>query len=150
MTLNVKVGEFSIQHIKKLLHQVIEADRCTLRDLATIAGKLMSAVKAFGPVVPVMLRSTFYFISVTVGSIGADGAYETSVVLSSRMRCDLKFLHDNLTYFNGFPVFPNKIGFCLNSAIDQGDIPAASLALQNSEDLWVSGSSDIILSPPLE
>ena len=137
------IADFKLQHIKKLLRQVIEADRCTLRELATIAGKLMSAVKAFGPVVPVMLRSTFYFISVIVDSIGTDGAYEASVVLSSRIRCDLKFLHDSLAYYNGYPIFPNKIGFCLNSAIEQGDITAANLALQNSEDLWVSDSSDI-------
>ena len=136
------VAEFKLLHIKKLLGEVVEAPNCKLKELAAIVGKLMAAVKAFGPVIPVMLRSSFYFISVIVDAVG-DGAYETSVVLSKRIRGDLKFIRDNLDQYNGFPIFPHKIGLCLNSAIEEGDISAASINLEKSERLWVSDSSDI-------
>ena len=118
------------------------APRCKLKELAAVAGKLMAAVKAFRPVIPVMLRSSFDFISVIVETI-EDGPYETSVVLCARIRKDLKFLYENLDYFNGYPIFPSKIGFCLNSAIEEGDISKANINLRDSDKLWVSDSSDI-------
>ena len=136
------VAEFKLLHIRKLLYNLITAPKCKLKELAAVAGTLMAAVKAFGPVIPVMLRSSFYFISVIVRTI-EDGAYETSVVLSARIRNDLKFLYENLRHFNGYPIFPNKIGFCLNSAIEEGDISAANINLRDSDKLWVSDSSDI-------
>ena len=136
------VAKFKLLHIKTLILQVIQADQCKLRDLAAVSGKLMAAIKAFSPVVPVMLRSTFYFIAIISEAVG-DKAYETSVVLSKRIKNDLRFLHDNLDHYNGYPIFPNKIGFCLNSAIEDGDISAANTQLRESEGLWVSDSSDI-------
>ena len=136
------IAECKLVHIKKLISQVLEDKKCKLKDLAAIAGKLMAAVKAFGPVVPVMLRSSFYFISQISQAVGND-AYETSVILNSRIILDLQFLHDTLDQYNGYPICPNKIGFCLNSALEEGDLEKASWELQESERLWVSDSSDI-------
>ena len=142
LLLQYSIAEFKLVHIKKLISEVIEAGRCKLKDLASIVGKLMAAVKAFGPVVPVMLRSSFYFISVVTGAVPVD-PYSTSVVLSDRIKKDLKFLHDVMDQYNGYPIFSNKIGFCLNSAIEQGDITLAGKSLEDTEELWVSDASDI-------
>ena len=136
------VAEFKLLHIKSLLRQLLQADKCKLRDLAAVAGKMMAAAKAFGPIVPVMLRSSFYFISTISQAVG-DGAYEVFVVLTARIKGDLRFLYQELDSYNGYPIFPSKIGFALNSAIEDGDIAAATKHLQTSEGLWVSDSSDI-------
>ena len=135
------VAEFKLLHIKTLIQNVVKAKKCKLRDIVSIAGKLMASVKAFGPIIPVMLRSSFYFISVITEAVG-DEAYETTVVLSQRIKEDLSFLYEVLDHYNGYPIF-SKIGFCLNSAIEQGDITAATTSLLNSEELWVSDSSEI-------
>ena len=84
----------------------------------------MAAVKPFGPVVPVMLRSSFYFISQIFKAVGQD-CYETTVFLTPRVTMDLQFLHDTLDQYNGYPIFANKIGFCLNSALEEGDLKKA-------------------------
>ena len=136
------IAEFKVFHIKQLISRVLQEKKCKLKEISAIAGKLMAAVKAFGPVVPVMLRSSFYFISQIFKAVGQD-CYETTVFLTPRVTMDLQFLHDTLDQYNGYPIFANKIGFCLNSALEEGDLKKASLELQETEGLWVSDSSDI-------
>lgn len=49
------------------------------------------------------------------------------MVLSARIRRDLRFLHQELDHYNGYSKLPSKIGFVLKSAIEEGDIEIARM-----------------------
>ena len=55
----------------------------------------------------------------------------------------LKFLRDQLEELNGYPIFGNKIGFCLNQALAEGDLRAVEKELSTTETLWISDLSEI-------
>ena len=54
----------------------------------------------------------------------------------------LKFLRDQLEELNGYPIFGNKIGFCLNQALAEGDLRAVEKELSTTETLWISDLSE--------
>ena len=70
-------------------------------------------------------------------------SYDHYVEPQPRVFSDLKFLRENLRSYDGQPIITNQIGFCLNKAIDIGDVERAKQELDTGESLWVSDSSTI-------
>ena len=142
VSMNYVVSDFKVQHIKSLIVSVTTNSTCKLRLLSQVCGKLMSIQKAMGPVIPILLRSSFMCLAENIHQ-GDPGSYDNQVTLDTRVSEDLNYLGQHLEEFNGFPIFGNKVGYCLNQALEEGDIKAAERELGENEELWVSDSSDI-------
>ena len=102
----------------------------------------MSTLKAMGPVIPILLRSTFVLLAEQLQQ-HRDYSYDHNVTVGARALEDLKFLRDQLEELNGYPIFGNKIGFCLNQALAEGDLRAVEKELSTTETLWISDLSEI-------
>ena len=141
-TMKYHVADYKIIHLKEQLQSVLETSRkCKLKLLASAAGKLMAAQRALGPVIPVCLRSTFLLCAESA----VDGIvnYEAEIKVNEKVIKDLSFLLTNLQSLNGYPIFPSQVGYCLNQALEEGDIAQTSLELKNDEECFVSDASDV-------
>ena len=136
------VSEIKLEHVQSTITLLLENQFNKLKQLSRVAGKLMSVVKGLGPVIPVMLRSSFMLIAETV-QIHGTAAYDTDIQLNSAVREDLSFLKDNLRHYNGYRIFGSKVGFALNQALREGDLTEASRNLTAADGLWISDASNI-------
>ena len=141
-TMKYYVTDFKISHLKEQLQSILaKPEKVKLKCLAAAAGKLMAAQKALGPVVPVCLRSSF--LTIAQSSVNDTVDYESEVSIQDEVKNDLSFLLQNIESYNGYPIFPSKIGYCLNEALEAGDVNKAAEQLKDDEGLFVSDSSDI-------
>ena len=142
VTMTYSISEFKMRHIEEQIEKILHSPSWRLKDLAKIAGKCMAVVRAIGSMIPVMLRTTFILLAeeVTIGDINPYNKYVEPRPVVIR---DLKFLMENLRRYEGQPVITDRVGYCLNRAIEEGDVIKAGKELGSGEDLWVSDSSNI-------
>ena len=141
VTMSYSISEVKMKHIEDQISQILCASTWKLKDLSRVAGKCMAVIKAIGPVVSIMLRSAFIFIAENLNPVEQN--YNVSVSPCPRVVRDLRFLKENLRTYEGQPIFINSVGYCLNKAIEDGDIAKAESELSDIEQLWVSDSSEI-------
>jgi hypothetical protein len=110
-----KLPEFKIHHLEEIIDEVIEGDLHSVeaRTLARVIGKINSCERAIGPLVRVMLRSTQMSLNHEVIPKG----WDTRIVITKRIKEDLKFIRDNLKEDNGQPIVNHKTGVLLNSLL---------------------------------
>ena len=140
-SMSYTISDPKLQHIQAMIDLVLQNPKCQLKLLSSIAGKLMSTLKAMGPVIPILLRSSFVFLAEHLEPGSND--YDQNVSVGARVLEDLTFLRASLEDINGYPIFGNKIGFCLNQALVEGDLKSAERELGPTERLWISDSSEI-------
>ena len=136
------VSEIKLDYIRSAIKSLLENPTSKLKVLSSVAGKLTSVVKALGPVIPIMLRSSFIFLAEMI-KIHGENAYETNIQINRNVWEDLHFLESNLDYYNGHRIFGTKVGFALNQALEEGDLAEANNQMSESEGIWVSDSSNI-------
>ena len=77
------ISDYKVQHIKTIIDQVLMNPRCKLKLLASVCGKLMSTLKAVGPVIPILLRSTFVLLAEQLQQ-HRDYSYDHNVTVGAR------------------------------------------------------------------
>ena len=142
VSMKYSISEIKMKHIEETIDNILASPRWKLRNLAEAAGKCMAARRAIGSIIPIMMRSTFMILAANIDTANPK-SYDHYVEPQPRVFSDLKFLRENLRSYDGQPIITNQIGFCLNKAIDIGDVERAKQELDTGESLWVSDSSTI-------
>ena len=94
-TMKFWVPEEKIIKIKEGLVKLLAERKPKIRALASVVGKLMSCVKAIGPVVRLLTRFSYQDISKAA-------SWNSSILLSDGTKIELTYILDNLFELNGF------------------------------------------------
>ena len=142
VAMKYSLSEVKLNHITEVLNTLTASEKWKLKDLSEAAGKCMAIRRALGPIIPIMLRSTFMILAENI-DLEQNRPYDQIVKSQPRAVSDLLFLKKNLRFYNGQPIVPNGIGFCLNQSIQLGDVESAKKELNSTESLWVSDASTV-------
>ncbi len=93
----VFIPQTKLERYMKNLHLLLSKRQVFVRELASVAGQIVSAMRAFAPAL-IYLRQTFSLISKFVD--GATG-WSNIVILTEEVRADLIWLRDHLKSRNG-------------------------------------------------
>lgn len=122
LTLNTRMGMVEIPEDKKakyhkLLQLVTNREECTARELASVAGKILSISRAFLPA-RLYTRSLFTLID---AANRAPWQYNETVMLSEEARNDMSWIAENLDRFDGRAMWrPPRLLVLTSDASDRG------------------------------
>jgi hypothetical protein len=97
----VVVGTFKLEKLKQFLTSILNKPSISARDLAQVAGKIISLSPA---VAPAALYSRTFF-----EAIKGSATWDTIFPNPSQVKSSLQFWLDNIDNFNGRPWWPNHV-----------------------------------------
>ena len=100
-----ELPDFKIKHLEKQIEELKPTIK--LLGFSRIIGKLMSAARAIGPMMNVMLRSSHQLLASAVCAEG-DDAWDKYFPISNNIREDLSFIYFNMRVYNGQPIINGR------------------------------------------
>ena len=109
--------KYKKDHLKKelnsILSRALESSSIPARELAKVIGKVVSCLRALGPIIKIFLRSSQYALDKQVLLEG----WDSEVELHHTIAGDIKFILDNIDEENGQPIFTSKMGSAPNCLV---------------------------------
>lgn len=100
ISMQFKVPQKKLDKLKSLLNLTVSDGYATFRQLAKIAGSVISMALAVGPISRLCTRQMYYTIE------SRSSSWDTAISLSPALLEELRFWLFNIDYFNGFAIRP--------------------------------------------
>ena len=91
------VPESKKESICDLICKILNSKKVHIKTLAKLCGKLQFCFKAFGPVVKLLTRSSYYLIS-------RASSWQSMLIISDAAKRELEYILNNFELLNGHPI----------------------------------------------
>ena len=99
ISLSFRIPEKKVSKLKGLLDSAIQAGYSSFRELARIAGTIISVALAVGPISRLLTRQMYF-------AIETRSAWDNTIHFSPSLLLELKFWYCNIDCFNGYSIRP--------------------------------------------
>ena len=99
ISMSFQIPEKKVFKLKGLLESAIQAGCSTFRELARLAGSIISVVLAVGPISRLLTRQMYF-------AIETRSAWDSTIHFSPSLLQELKFWYCNIDCFNGYSIRP--------------------------------------------
>ena len=113
--------------ICELLIKVLNSSKLHIKVLARLLGKLQFCVKAMGPSVRLLCRSSHHIISKAK-------TWNSFIIISDLARKELSYLLENFSNLNGHPLRPSLSAICIDISISSDASDLGHCVYKVSED----------------
>ena len=137
-SMTYSIPTFKIEDLEDRIEKLISPT--TVTHLAQVTGKLASVQRAVGPIVPIMIRSSYQVIASHVEALGEE-AWHTVINIPDIVVQDLNFLKTCLRQYNVQPIVNGATGFCLNSEVRSQQLVRPVLAGEYLGGVWAGDAS---------
>ena len=99
VSMSFRIPEKKVSKLKGLLDSAIKAGNSSFRELARIAGSIISVALAAGPISRLLTRQMYFAIETW-------SAWDNTIHFSPSLLLELKFWFCNIDCFNGYSIRP--------------------------------------------